>query len=949
MNVAIDVDVIRAKLIDLGWTQAELAEESKLTKRTVEGLLKRRTAALDSAHQIAAALEMDVNTIIRKSASLATPSPPALLPSAPLPPTPGRLFQLPAYPADFVGRETDVCDLASRLQAGGGRVGLSALRGMGGVGKTTLAVRVAHAVKDRFPDAQLFLDLQGLSATPPTPAEVMTRLIRCFDPEARLPDAESDLLRVYRTTFADKRALVVLDNAAGEAQVKNLVTGDRTGFLITSRTALALDGVASVPVGILSPDESQALLRGIVGAKGTDAELAAVAGLCGHLPLALRVAGDFLRLKGGWSVGRYIEALEQERLRWLRVGDDPQKDVKAVLKLSADQLVRDDAALAARWHYLADWPADFAPAAAGAAWGADPDDLAVLDDLAELVDRSLVLLDERASRYRLHDLMKPTAAAVEPPPTADGPPVDLRTGKREADERAARHYANLLSDADDCYLRGGTGVTEGLTLLDQELTSIRHWQAWAARTFTAQSINSSVAELCRAYALQGAHAADLRLHPTEKIRWLEVGVSACRQLGDRCNEGTVLGNLGVAWAALGDARKAIGFYEQQIAIVREIGHGRGMGNALGNLGNAWSALGDARKALGFYEQVLAIAQETGDRRSEGSALGNLGAAWVALGDARKAIDFFEQRLAIARETGDRLGEGTAIGCLGAAWAALGNTRKAIGFYEKQLAITRETGDRRGEGLTLNNLGAAWAALGDARKALDFYEKQIAIARETGDRCGEGTALGNVGVTWAHLGDAQKAIDLFEQRLAIARETSDRRGEGTTLGNLGNAWALLGDARKAIDFFEQQLAVARETGDRRNEGNALGNLGTACADLKDARKAIGFFEQQLAIARETGDRRDEGLTLNNLGAAWGTLGDARKAIGFFEQQLAIARETGDRRGEGECSLNLAVALFSLNRRDEAIRHAEHALIILQAIESPHTETVRQTLADWHAQP
>ena len=324
----------------------------------------------------------------------------------------GPLFQLPSLLPDFVSREAEVRMMVARLRGDGGRVELSALRGMGGVGKTTVAVHVAHLVKDRFPDAQLFLDLRGVLEQPMTAVDAMTRIIRDFRPEIpKLPETEAELLPIYRSTLAAKRALIVLDNAAGEVQVKNLLTGDKTGFIITSRKALALAGVESVQIDVLSPEKSLELLRGIVGTKGTDLELQTVTELCGYLPLALRVAGDFLRLKHGWTVSKYIEVLGQERLRWLKIGDDPQSDVEAVLKLSSAQLVGDDADLATRWHFLAEWPADFDADAAAATWGLDDDD-AVLDDLWELVNRSLVLFDESSWRYRLHDLMKPIAAEL---------------------------------------------------------------------------------------------------------------------------------------------------------------------------------------------------------------------------------------------------------------------------------------------------------------------------------------------------------------------------------------------------------------------------------------------------------------------------------------------------------------------------------------------------------
>jgi hypothetical protein len=248
-----------------------------------------------------------------------------------------------------------------------------------------------------------------------TAVEAMARFIRDFHPEVpQLPENEAELLPIYRSTLKGKRILVVLDNAADESQVKNLIAGDRTGFIITSRRALALDEVVSVQLDVLSVEKSLDLLRKIVGAKGTDDELRSVAELCGYLPLALRVAGDFLRLKAGWTVPQSIAALNEERHRWrcLKLGTDPQKDVEAVLKLSSAQLVRDDVDLATRWHFLADWPLDFGADAAAAAWDMEADEYAVREDLSKLVDRSLVLFDERSFRYRLHDLMKPIAAGL---------------------------------------------------------------------------------------------------------------------------------------------------------------------------------------------------------------------------------------------------------------------------------------------------------------------------------------------------------------------------------------------------------------------------------------------------------------------------------------------------------------------------------------------------------
>ena len=250
-------------------------------------------------------------------------------------------------------------------------------------------------------------------------------------------------------------------------------------------------------------------------------------------------------------------------------------------------------------------------------------------------------------------------------------------------------------------------------------------------------------------------------------------------LGERVTEtmqpvlvGRLLGTVGLAYAALGEVQKAMGYYEQQLTIAREIGDRQGEGSALGNLGIAYARLGEVQKAIGYYEQRLVIAREIGDRRGEGAALGNLGNAYSNLGEVEKAIGYYEQHLVIAREIGDRRGEGAALGNLGVAYADLGEVQEAIGYYKQRLVIAREIGDRRGEGKALGNLGVAYASLGEVQKAIGYYEQNLVIAREIGDRRGEGSALGNLGLAYARLGEVEKAILLLERSLAIGQAIED---------------------------------------------------------------------------------------------------------------------------------------------------------------------------------
>jgi len=286
-----------------------------------------------------------------------------------------------------------------------------------------------------------------------------------------------------------------------------------------------------------------------------------------------------------------------------------------------------------RWGMLAIFPTDFDAPAAAAVWQTDVDH--AKDSLAELEAYSLLDWDEAARRYTLHDLARDFA--------------DTRLSATEREQAGAlheAHYLQILSTADDLYEKGGAAIAGGLSLFDNERVHIEAGQEWAA---ARSADDEQAAHLCSGYPDAGVYVLNLRQHPRDFIRWHEAALSAARQLKDRAAEGVHLGNLGLAYAALGETRRAIEFYEQRLTIAREIGDRRGEGSALSNLGNAYANLGETRRAIEFYEQALVITREIGDRRGEGSALGNLGVAYKNLGETEKAMVSMEAAVKIFEE------------------------------------------------------------------------------------------------------------------------------------------------------------------------------------------------------------------------------------------------------------------------------------------------------------
>jgi len=626
--------------------------------------------------------------------------------SAPL----NALHQLRAPVGDFVGREQEIETLINALRHGS-RASITGISGMGGIGKTELALLVAQRLSADYPDAQFFINLQGTDANPRPPQEVMATCIRAFlGAEVRLPEDLDQLSQLYRSQLNGKRVLLLLDNAADSAQVRPLLPPTGCALLVTSRQGITLPGMTPLTLNPLTHEEARELLLKIAPREEPAAEQ--ICKPCGYLPLAIRAAGSLLAITPDLDPVDYATQLQDERKRLERIGaEGVEIGVAASFNLSYARLAPEAARV---FRLLSVFPGTFDALA---------EEMVCADtahaQLSDLVRRSLVLYDDSTKRYRLHDLARLFA-----------------DGKLSEEERAAgqknhaTHYKEVLTTADNLYKEGGAALARGLALFDLELGNIQVGHAWVA----AQGVEADedIARLGMTYPNAGAYILHLRQHAREQIRWLETAVAAARQLKDRAREGVRLGNLGLAYADLGETKRAIQLYEQALLILRELGDRRGEGNALNSLGLAYVDLGETQRAIELYEQALLIVRELGDRRGEGNALGNLGVAYADLGETQRAIQLFEQALLIDRDIGNRRGEGNALGSLGLAYADLGEPQRAIRFYEQALLIAREIGDRRSEGNALWNMSLAMDRLGLRAQAIQNAKQSLMIHEQIED-------------------------------------------------------------------------------------------------------------------------------------------------------------------------------------------------------------------------
>ena len=347
------------------------------------------------------------------------------------------------------------------------------------------------------------------------------------------------------------------------------------------------------------------------------------------------------------------------------------------------------------------------------------------------------------------------------------------------------------------------------------------------------------------------------------IEICENAIKTAEKKKDKNQISKFLFKLGEILQEMGNAKKAIDYYEQALSIDRDVYGERhpAVAAILNNIGGAWHALGEHKKAIEYYEQALSIDKKVYGRRHSDVAttLNNIGMAWHALGKHKKAIDYFEQALSLGKEVyGERHPDVAAtLNNIGGAWDALGEPKKAIEYYEQALSLDREVyGERHpAVAIRLNNIGLAWHVLGEPKKAIDYYQQALSINREVyGERHPDvATRLNNIGGAWNDLGEPKKAIDYYQQALSINREVYGERHPDVAgnLNNIGGAWDDLGEHKKAIEYYEQALSIDREIYGERHPAVArdLSNIGGALYVLGDFRNAKKYFRQAYDIFYE----------------------------------------------------------------------------------------------------
>jgi tetratricopeptide (TPR) repeat protein len=672
----------------------------------------------------------------RGAAAPATPGP--------APPGPAVPRQLPAPVSGFTGRADQLARLDRLLTAASPEAGpaptmvISAVSGMAGIGKTTLALYWAHRIADRFPDGQLYLNLRGfdLDDRVVDPADAVRSFLDALQvPAQRIPDGLDARTALYRSLLAGSRVLIVLDNARDAGQVRPLLPGTPGCLvLVTSRNRLtgliAADGAHPIMLDVLAPAEARELLALRLGPDRITAEPYAVEEIvtrCGRLPLALAIVAARAATQPDLSLSALATELRDTGDRWTALsGDDPATDVRTVFSWSYRALTPPAARLF-RLLGLHPGPDLSAPAAASLA-GLPLAEVRRL--LAELARTNLVI-GRRADRYTFHDLLR--AYAAEQVRATDPEPERGAAARRMLDHYLHTAYGAERQMNRDMYPLTLDPPAAGVT----PETIADHDQAMA--WFTAEHgvllamVNHAAATGFDTHTWQLAWSVQYFLD--QQGRWTEMlvtghaGVAATQRLGDPIARARTHCLLAYTYTKLGRFADAHTQLREALEVCQRAGHQTGQAQTHRLLGQLWDQQGHHTEARDHARQSLELLRATGNRRGQAGALNDLGWYHTQLGDHQEALASCQEALALHQEFDHRRGQAETWDSIGYAHHRIGNYAEAVASYRQALGILRDLNERYYLAATLVRLGETHDAAGNRAAARDAWHQAATILDE----------------------------------------------------------------------------------------------------------------------------------------------------------------------------------------------------------------------------
>lgn len=676
---------------------------------------------------------------------------------------------LPADPHTFVGRDRELRWILNAAD----RAWIISVDGMAGVGKTTFALRAAHALAPRFPDGQYFVELHGHTLGQAAAAsDVLGELLieSGMDPR-NIPDTLTGRRDEWRNRLASKRVLLVLDDAADQNQIEPLLpSGPGCLTLITSRRRMVgLDDTVTLPLTTLEPAAAAELFRVVSGRIDAEAaDLAQIIGVCGYLPLAIVLLAGRLAHHPSWTLTWLVAQFDATRNRLVEF-EAGRRTVLAAFTMSYDALAPPQQRLFRRLGLHPGAEYEFYAAAA-------------LDDQPLPVTRRRLdalyldhLIDEpTAGRYRMHDLL--------------------------------REFAQSLADADSAEVNS----TARHRLLDYYCCAALAADRYLACKTRPRGPSIVVAPI----AVPPMRSRD------DAMTWMRTerdNLLDCLDYAQQAGEWARLVELTEAMAGFiqldGPLPLAIALHERAVAGAQEIGDDLGAANALDHLGWVRYLTDDYPRATEALARAQTLYQRIGSRQGEANTVGDLGRVRYAKGDHLAAIEVLERALADFRAIADRLGEANTLDDLSLPWAAIGNHAQAGQVLDQALSVYCDLGNLLGQANALNHLGQIHCQTGDYARAAAALRQAFDIYQRVGDRLGQANALRSLGQVLCATGDYRAAAAAFRSALAWYQEIGSPLGRARALAGIAHCvfWDTDADRTEAIALLQDAVTIYTRLG------------------------------------------------------------------------------------------------------------------------------------------
>ena len=743
-------------------------------------------------------------------------------------------------PHYFVGREAELKELAERLTSGES-VAVTALQGMGGIGKTALAQKLAHELREEFPGGMLWAKM-GQSP------DIYGILDRWAEVVGRDVSSVTDVTaraEIVRTLLAQRDTVLAVLDDVWEYECANLLIRQalpaNAVVLLTARNAHLAKrlGCRVERIDVLPEGDALALIIEMLGPlEEYEAAGCEVARLVGYLPLALRiVTGMADRSVDLVDIARKLRTKPVLDVLILAPGQQREENVETSLALSYND--RLDAQMQWRFRALGVFaPAPFDADAVADVWGEGGGEDAVerVRDALHFLARRELLTRGEGETYTQHDLLRAYALAL----------LEREGEVAAARDRHVMYYSTLAKS-------GNWRATE--------LAFEQVRQGWESVKERGSAVYDHFEALKRFLE---------RRRWAEYLEWGRDALDWARRVEDRKAEGELLSGMGYIYWKEAHYSEALDCLQEGLVKSQEVNDRRTEASILNRIGIVYRHQSQWVEALDYFERSLSICRQIGNELLEGFVLHNIGLTLFhqsrlseALEHLRSSFDLFDKFVGLSVEAVDREdrtqaqeGQAIVLNTMGRVHYMMGQLDEALGLWQRSLILARDIGDRAGESRTLINIGSVCLARGEPDKALGYFNDSLGISREIGHRRAVARAYNGIGEVNYLRGWYQEAFAHCKQSLEDCQEIDDRKEEAIVLASIGRIHLAQGAWEQALTHFQDSLKITREIGDVYGEGVALHYIARVNEETGCASEAESVREQAAAIFERLGVPRQE---------------------------------------------------------------------------------------------